>query len=517
MAQNPLLIDQIDIEPGAAGTRRINKATDGSLQFRDPSVTAVLLSALVGIRNITGLFVVGRAGDGSPYTTIQDALDAIPDTSSSDAPSVVLVGPGEYVENLTIEKDGVFLFGVGRPRITSATATPVVTIQDTALSTPESVVLQNLSIENTAAGGVCVSITGAGTYASASVTVVTAPLAAGDTVTIGGTVLTGIVGARVSGSDNFSVDSTTPGAMAIEIAAAINDSANSFVATVEASASGAVVTITATTPGTGGNAITLAVATSPSGGLTVSAANLSGGGSADSPVGFGSIDLINCNLVASGSAGYQIDANTVNHINVQGGTWFGSASNSLARVVQCASFRVQGVGWTNDFELAYDTGNDQPLDVTSGYSIEQCGRTRNFLSNLVGTGSLSITHCPDVGAVSAGGDQTLLVSHCRTEAVSLSDTVEATFAKSTRGTASVASGTPTLAEDMFTGSSVWAGDVSKVVPLQVPAPDASYAVLVDSPSVVGIPQALTKTAADFTLNIGAPLTGTVFYTVLRQL
>lgn len=516
MAQTPTRVDQIDIEPGLTSPRRINKATDGSLQFMDPSVT-VILSALVGVRNITGLFIVGRDGDGAPYTSIQDALDAIPDTSSVDAPSVVLVGPGGYAENLTVVKDGVYLIGLGRPRLTSATATPVISIEDTALSTPENVVIRGFSIENTAAGGVCVGITGAGTFASGIATVVTAPLAAGDTLTIGGTVLTGVVGARDPGSDDFSIDSTTVGAMAIEIAAAINDPLNSFAVTVEAATSGAVVTITAITAGAGGNAITLATLTAPAGGITVSGANLTGGGSDESPVALGSVDILDSDLIASGVGGFQIDADTVNNIRVEGGTWRGSASNSLARVIQCAAFRVDGVEWTNDFELAYDTGNDQPDSTTSEYRITHCGRTRNFLSNLIGAGSLLIGHCPEVGTLSAGGDRTLVVSHCRTGTVSLEDTVVATFANASRGTASVAGGTPTLAESSFTGSVAFVASASQAVSLQVPGPNATYAVLVDSPDITNIPQATVKAAAGFTLTTAAPISGTVFYTVMRQL
>lgn len=515
MAQNPTRIDQIDIEPGATGTRRINRASDGSLQFTDPSVVATLLS-LVGIRNITGLYIVGT-GDGAPYTTIQEALDAIPDTSSPTEPSIVLVGPGDYAENLVINKDGVYIFGLGRPRITAAAAGPTISIEDTALSTPENVVLQNLIVRNTTAADVCIAVTGAGTYASGTVTVVTAPLAAADNITIGGTPLTGVSGARTSGNDDFSIDPATPGAMAIEIAAAINDTSNSFAATVEAAASGAVVTVTAVTPGAGGNAITLTVSTTPAGGLTVSGATLTGGGSADSPVALGSVDILDCDLIASGVGGYQIDADTVNHIRVRGGTWQGSASNSLTRIVQCASFLLDDVAWTNDFELAYDDGNDQPADTTSEYRLTHCGRVRNILSNQVGTGSLLIGDCPEVGTITAGGDRTLAVNHCRTGAVSLADTLAATFAWSTRGTASVASGTPTLAESAFTGSVAFVGSASQAVALQVPAPDAAYAVLVDSPDATAIPQATVKAATGFTLTTGAPITGTVFYSILRQL
>ena len=96
MAQTAFLVDVIQIEPGSTGTRKISRAaTAGALKLEDPLLpSGVLLSQLVGIRNITGVFVVGRAGDGAAYTSIQDALDVVPLTSSSLLPSLILIGPG---------------------------------------------------------------------------------------------------------------------------------------------------------------------------------------------------------------------------------------------------------------------------------------------------------------------------------------------------------------------------------------------------------------------------------------
>jgi hypothetical protein len=516
MAQPPLLTDQVQIEPGTTtyGTRVIDREpTDGSIRFADPSVTA-LLSALVGVRNITGLFIVGRAGDGAPYTTIQDAIDAIPDTSSPSAPSLVLIGAGEYSENLVIDKDGVYLVGQGGVRLTNAAADATVTISDAAATTPENVVLRDLYIENTDPAEEVILISGAGTYASGTATVGAAPLAAGDTLTIGGTVLTGVSGARTSGSDDFSVDGGTVEAIAVEIAAAINDSANSFAATVVAAANAAVVTITAVTPGAVGNTITLASSTTPPGNLLVSGATLTGGGSAGSPVAAGEILIQNCQLVASGVAGFQIRADTVNHIRVLGGSWRGSSSNSLAYINQCASFRLFGVEWVNDLELAYDTGNDQPLDPTSAYQVGHCDRVGDVLSNQVGEGSLSISHCSLVGTVGAGGDRALTVTHSNTGDLTLSDTVVATYTESTRGTIATAIGTPTLAESMASGSVVFAASSAEPVVFLVEQPDIAYAVYVDGPSPGW---ASAQTATGFIINFSVLATGLVRYTVVRQM
>ena len=61
-----------------------------------------------------------------------------------------------------------------------------------------------------------------------TVTVGTAPLTAGDTLTIGGVVLTAVSGARTPGSDDFDGSLGTPALVAAEIVAALIDGANSF-------------------------------------------------------------------------------------------------------------------------------------------------------------------------------------------------------------------------------------------------------------------------------------------------
>ena len=64
------------------------------------------------------------------------------------------------------------------------------------------------------------------------ITVTSDTIAAGSSITINGVVLTGVVGARTPGGDNFSVDGANIAAHTLEIASAINDGANSFAATI---------------------------------------------------------------------------------------------------------------------------------------------------------------------------------------------------------------------------------------------------------------------------------------------
>lgn len=517
MAQPPYKVDQLQIEAGTTtfGTRIIDRdPVDGGLRFSDPNVTASL-AALVGLRNVTGLYLVAQGGDGAPYTTIRDAIDAIPDTSSSTDPSLIVVLGGVYSENLVIDKDGVFIVGLGGVAIINAAADATISIVDAPTTTPRLVRLQGLIIQNTTDAKECVLVEGAGTYASGTVTVNTAPLAAGDTVAVGGVFLVGVNGARTSGSDNFSVDGGTASSIAAEIMLALNDPANSFTSTV-ATYLGSIVTITALTPGAGGNAISLAVNTTPPGGMAASGAFLAGGGSADSEVAYQEVGIIDCDLLASGNGGYQVRADTVNNVRIQGGTWRGSSSTSEVMVTNCAALRVFGVGWTNDFQLLYNTGNDQPARLTSEYAIQQCGRVGDILSSQTGLGSLSVDQCPVVGNVVQGGDQVLSVSHSSIGALTLAGTVAASLAFSTRGVATTAGGSPTLAESLVVDVAPYAG-VPLIVFFPVAQPDTNYAVLL-SPNVLVDTYAVTaKTTASFTIDAAAATPATVDYTVMRQM
>lgn len=127
MAQDPLKVDQLQIEPGAAGTRLIDRDPGtGALRFQDPTLGApLLLSQLAGLRGIANVFIVGASGAGAQYTTIQAALDAVPSAASPTNPYLVLVMPGVYTETVNLVRDGVSLVGIGRPYIRSALeATP---------------------------------------------------------------------------------------------------------------------------------------------------------------------------------------------------------------------------------------------------------------------------------------------------------------------------------------------------------------------------------------------------------
>jgi choline dehydrogenase-like flavoprotein len=115
--------------------------------------------------------------------------------------------------------------------------------------------------------------------------VLAAPTTApGATLTIGGTTLTPAGGARTPGNDDYDNTLLSVAAIADEIAAAINDAANSFAGSVTASSDGVdTVTTTAAVGGVAGNSITL-VSGLP-GEIAVGGATLTGGAEGPYAVG----------------------------------------------------------------------------------------------------------------------------------------------------------------------------------------------------------------------------------------
>jgi len=170
MAQDPFLIDQLDIEPSAAGTRRINRdAGTGGLAFQDAIITTpITLSQLAQIP-IANVLTVGKSGAGAQYTTIQTALDAVPSIASATNPYVIVVFPGRYDETVNIVRDGVRLFGIGKPEIRSALeATPDAPGNDHTLiisaqlgTIPLSTIIQGFQISNVHANKAAIRVVGA--------------------------------------------------------------------------------------------------------------------------------------------------------------------------------------------------------------------------------------------------------------------------------------------------------------------------------------------------------------------
>jgi len=518
MAQPPFKTDVLQIEPAATGTRTISRdAVSGELRFVDPSFpSGVVLADLVGIQTIENTTVVGTGG-GAQFTTIQDALDALPTTGSATDPKVILLFPGTYTEKLTIEKDGVVLVGQGEVRIVNSDADPTIHIVQGDATVPRFVRLANLTVVAADAGSTCVFVDGSNTFATGSLTVVTAPLVAGDTLTIGGVTLTGVAGGRTSGANNFNCTLGTTTALAAEITAAINDTANGFAAaTVTAVLDGSDVDLTAVVPGATGNFIALSTNTVPPGGVTVSGATLIGGGGLNSEVGLDGVYIDGCKLQATGIGTRQVVCDSVNTVRVSGGSWEGSSSTSVSVAGQTATFSLFGVQWVNDIEVAYDTGNPQPFVAPTGWSMQNVGRAGTLLINLIGAGSTLVANCPVVDHTTHNGDRTFRAVNTGFGGVLVEDTVAATFVNCTRGTVGGA-GVGTLRETSLVGTVGFTASASEVVSFGVAQPDASYTVVLDVPTLAVTAAVTSRTASSFTVETSAPFTGSIGYSVVRQI
>lgn len=164
MPQPAFQVDVLQIEPGSGTTQTVGRnAVSGDLKFVSPAVPAGIdLLSLAGLRNMAGVYLVGKSGSGAPYTTIQDAINAVNGATSSAAnPALILVGPGIYTELLTIQKDGLFIVGLGGVTIDNGVATDhTITVNNGAGTPPQQLVFQNLRVTNDAPNYACIRLAG---------------------------------------------------------------------------------------------------------------------------------------------------------------------------------------------------------------------------------------------------------------------------------------------------------------------------------------------------------------------
>lgn len=164
MPQPAFQVDVLQLEPGSGSTLTVGRnAVSGDIKFVSPTVPAGIdLLSLSGLRNMAGVYLVGKSGSGAPYTAIQDAIDAVNGaTSSASNPALILIGPGVYSELLTIDKDGLFLVGLGAVAINNGVATDhTITVDNGAGTPPQQVVFQNLRVTNNAPNYACIRLAG---------------------------------------------------------------------------------------------------------------------------------------------------------------------------------------------------------------------------------------------------------------------------------------------------------------------------------------------------------------------
>jgi hypothetical protein len=537
MAQPPFRSDAFEVENADApvGPRLIEaNETNGSLRFTDPLIPGGIdLNELAGLQQAQQTIIVSQTGtggskdaEGNPITTLQGALDAVPDSADANERYTIVLMPGIYVEDVVVTKDYTTITSLGGVVVRNAGAVSTFRILQGAMTVPRRITLKNLRIENTEATEACVDLLSS-QFATGTITVASLPNV-GDNVTINGVVLTAIANGGVPAPGEFEIGTDAP-TTADNLAAAISDPVNVLTTTVIPLVSGSVVTLRAFSPGVAGDAITLA--TSVALVLVISGGTLTGGAdvSTNSTVGFDLIDILDCDLVASGVTGFQVRAQAVNNIYIRGGNWAGSSTGSTVSIVDCAECRLFDISACPLVAMSYDNTNAEiPFITTSVYEISNCLSATpagTLSTNFVGVGSMTVTDSTFPGVVTYGGDapaRSFTATRCSFGPVTVGGTGAAVLSNCSRGTLT-GGGTGTLAETTSYGSAAFVAVPSVSVVFAEPQPDTSYTVTLeyDGPpaAITDIPvvPVAAKLTTGFDITFGAAQTTTVSYVVHRDI
>jgi hypothetical protein len=232
--------------------------------------------------------------------------------------------------------------------------------------------------------------------------------------------------------------------------------------------------------------------------------------------GTGGIRIIDCMLRAKGAGGYQIRADAINHLYVQGGSWEWSHASAFALIEEVALFKLSSVVAVGALQLDYDnTAVTKPITVGSSYTVEECGYVGNVSSTLSGAGALHVRGCPNMGHFALSGDRTGVLQHSTVQNMTIGAGTELTMTKSTR--TGTAAGGGKVNESNYRGTLAFAGDTSKAVVLPWERLDANYTVTLDlDDTPAGAWPAINgKLATGFTVNFGAAKTLNVSYVVTQ--
>lgn len=530
--QPPFRSDAFQVEnaDAPAGPRLIEASLlDGSIRVTDPRIPSGLnVAQLAGLQQAHNTIVVSQTGVaaskdavGDPITTVQGGLDAVPTSADINSPWLVVLAPGVYIEDVLFIRDGVSLVGLGNVTIRSLGAVGTIRVRSGPASVPRRIRIQNVRVENAIASQACIDIDSS-TFATGSITIASVPNI-GDVATVNSVTLEAIAVGAVPAPGEFELG-LTPAETATNLALAINDAVNGLTATLVATVVGAIITVRALEPGVAGNAITLASSVVLV--IVVSGATLTGGtaGSPGSTVGNNLIEIIDCDLVATGVNGYQVRAAAVNNISIRGGDWREGATGTFVDVRDCAFLSLVDQPYLKRLELHYDNTNPNlPSIGTSTYIVQQVDSALPMNASFVGVGTLMMTEATINAAVAWTGDaagRTWGSTRCRYGTVSLGGAGTVTFSNCTRG-ALTGAGTGTFAETMTQDSLAFVASASETFTFAEPQPDAVYTVLLE-PTVIpaaltDIPYVANKTVAGFDIVFGAVQTDTVEFVVKRDI
>lgn len=397
MAGN-FLTDVVQIDPGSGQVLTIGRTGSGSLTFADEDVPSVTLKGLASLSQVSNVIIVGKSGAGASHTTVQAALDAVSASSNAASPTVVVIGPGTYTENLILEKDGVILFGLGRVVLSASSAAATFRARANVSTTPRYFEAHHVTFENSFDGEECVYLEGA---------------------------------------------------------AISNVAADGF-------------------------------------------------------------HFHDCVFEASGAGTFQIFADTVNDICLDGCRMDGSSSTSLVRLTQVASFDVSSSDLVN-IQMDYDSGNPAPVNAGCDLVLRSVDFSGNIQSTLTGVGSLRLSRVvstsPTRGDVNFAGDRTLSV-----EGSTLRDLVLGAGTQTSVRVSSYnsVSGSGVLDLDVYYGSVSFAASASESVTFPLAFSDDQYHVSVEpsSPVVWGVS---AKLDTGFTLDLSVAATVSANYKVSKKI
>jgi hypothetical protein len=164
MPQNPLLVDQLQIESGSGVTLLIKRDGDNLVLQDEVYSSGLPLKDLASVASLTNVRVVSPnyPTDGG-YQTITDALTSIPTTSSATNPFLVLIIAGSYTENITLDKDGIHFVALGDVTVKNSGSSDTLTIQPGASVTPLKTTFSGIRFFNDQATKSCVKIEGVAT------------------------------------------------------------------------------------------------------------------------------------------------------------------------------------------------------------------------------------------------------------------------------------------------------------------------------------------------------------------
>ncbi len=523
MAQQPIQLDALQIVgDSGTGTRLISSDTLGRLVFSDPEVASATLSQLLGsLSSLTGVYVVstdgGSAtvdGNGSPMTSIQAALDAVPNTSSASNPSLILVAPGTYVEDIRIVKDGVTIQGLGDVTLQGVGSETVSVLQGVS-TLPRRVRLQGLTITNSDPSGVCLGASSE-RFATGTVTVTSLP-AGGDTLSLNGTTLTAVCSPTVPGAGQYLVGATVEETAENIVSVASADAAiNSLMRVTRL---GAVITVEALTTGAGGNALTLA--TSVPATFVLSGATLTGGLNATTGSDLLSdvLEVFNCNLLALGVTSYQVRADAVGNTHFRHVSCRGSSTGSTFSLTQCSRVELEHVTDGQTLVFGYTTaGTLIPSTAPTTYRVLFCNFANSSATYLTGVSEAEV-RASRFGVLSVAGDRPYRFLNSDVEGLSVYDMAQVSL-RETQYTTIAGSATATLSESGVTGTLTYTSSTAEFVTFAVPQPDADYVVLLSSDIVPGsisdLPRVTSYVNTGFTVSFPIAQTGTVRWSLTRK-